>query len=131
MEFAYDDLIGVPFVDGGRDAKKGLDCWGLVKETFRRQGYEVPDYNISAVEAADIAGTMKKQEDDWIHLDEPCVGCLVLLRLTPGLWANHVGIYVGDGRFLHAYLPTGVCIDRLRRWQSRIVGYYSPGGGWH
>lgn len=131
MDFAYDDLIGIPFVDGGRDPKKGLDCWGLVKEAFRRQGYEVPDYNISAAEAADIAGTMKKQEDDWIHLDEPHVGCLVLLRLTPGLWANHVGIYIGDGRFLHAYLPTGVCIDRLRRWQSRIVGYYSPGGGWH
>ena len=39
MEFAYDDLIGVPFVDGGRD-KNGLDCWGLVKEAFRRQGCE-------------------------------------------------------------------------------------------
>lgn len=131
MDFAYDDLIGIPFVDGGRDPESGLDCWGLVKEAFRRQGCEVPDYHISAIEAADIAGTMKRQEDDWIRLDEPRVGCLVLLRLTPGLWANHVGIYVGDGRFLHAYLPTGVCVDRLRRWRSRIVGYYSPGGGWH
>ena len=131
MDFVYDDLIGIPFVDGGRDAKSGLDCWGLVKEAFRRQGCEVPDYHISAIEAADIAGTMKRQEDDWIRLDGPRVGCLVLLRLTPWLWANHVGIYVGDGRFLHAYLPTGVCVDRLRRWQSRIVGYYSPGGGWH
>lgn len=131
MDFAYDDLIGIPFVDGGRDPESGLDCWGLVKEAFRRQGCEVPDYHISAIEAADIAGTMKRQEDDWIRLDGPRVGCLVLLRLTPGLWANHVGIYVGDGRFLHAYLPTGVCVDRLQRWQSRIVGYYSPGGGWH
>ena len=131
MEFAYDDLIGVPFVDGGRDAKSGLDCWGLVKESFRRQGCEVPDYHISAIEAADIAGEMKQQEDDWIHLDKPRVGCLVLLRLTPGLWANHVGICIGNGRFLHAYLPTGVCIDRLRRWQSRVVGYYTPRGGWH
>lgn len=129
MEFAYDDLIGVPFVDGGRD-KSGMDCWGLVKEAFRRQGCEVPDYHISAVEAADIAGTMKRQEDDWVRLDGPHVGCLVLLRLTPGCWANHVGICLGDGKFLHAYVATGVCIDRLRRWQSRIVGYYSPGGDW-
>ena len=131
MEFLSDDLIGIPFVEGGRDQKKGLACWGLVTVAFRRQASEVRDSNLSAAEAADIAGTMKKQEDDWIHLDEPRVGCLVLLRLTPGLWANHVGIYIGNGRFLHAYLPTGVCIDRLRRWQSRIVGYYSPGGGWH
>lgn len=131
MEFAYDDLIGVPFVDGGRDAKSGLDCWGLVKEAFRRQGCEVPDYHISATEAADIAGEMKQQEDEWTRLDKPRVGCLVLLRLTPGLWANHVGICIDNGRFLHAYLPTGVCIDRLRRWQSRIVGYYTPRGEWH
>lgn len=131
MEFAYDDLIGVPFVDGGRNAKSGLDCWGLVKEAFRRQGCEVPDYHISAIEAADIAGEMKQQEDEWTRLDGPRVGCLVLLRLTPGLWANHVGICIGNGRFLHAYLPTGVCIDRLRRWQSRVVGYYTPRGGWH
>lgn len=131
MEFAYDDLIGVPFVDGGRDPKSGLDCWGLVKEAFRRQGCDVPDYHIPAIEAEGIAGKMKQQEDEWERFDGPHVGCLVLLRLTPGLWANHVGIYVGEGKFLHAYLPTGVCIDRLRRWQSRVVGYYTPRGGWH
>lgn len=131
MDFAYDDLIGIPFVDGGRDPRSGLDCWGLVKEAFRRQGCEVPDYHISAIEATDIAEEMKQQEDEWERLDGPRVGCLVLLRLTPGLWANHVGICIGNGRFLHAYLPTGVCIDRLRRWQSRVVGYYTPRGGWH
>lgn len=130
MDFPYDDLIGIPFVDGGRD-RNGLDCWGLVKEAFRRQGCHVPDYRIAAKRAADISREMKNQEDDWIYLKEPAVGCLVLLRLTAGCWANHVGIYLGEGKFLHAYLATGVCIDRLSRWRSRIVGFYSPGGKWH
>lgn len=131
MDFIYDDLIGVPFVDGGRDVKTGLDCWGLCLEAFRRQGVAVKDYHIAAIDAAKIAEEMKEEEPSWIKLDAPAVGCLVLIRLTAGLWANHVGIYVGGGKFLHEYSPTGSCIDRLRRWQSRIVGYYRPGGDWH
>lgn len=125
MEFYYDDLIGIPFVDGGRD-EKGLDCWGLVRIAFKRQGIEVKDYHIAAVNAQNIASTMAEQENEWQKLKEPEIGCLVLLRLTPGCWANHVGIYLGDGKFLHAYLSTGVCIDRLRHWQARIVGFYKP-----
>ena len=31
----YDDLIGAPFIDGGRDKETGLDCWGLAREMFR------------------------------------------------------------------------------------------------
>lgn len=125
MKFAYDDLIGIPFVDGGRD-KSGLDCWGLVRIAFARQGIHVDDYDIAAVKAQDIAKTMAAQENSWQKLGAPEIGCLVLLRLTPGLWANHVGVYIGDGKFLHAYLATGVCIDRLRHWQARIVGFYKP-----
>ena len=83
----------------------------------------MPDYNISAAEAADIAGTMKKQEDDWIHLDEPRVGCLVLLRLTPGLWANHVGIYIGDGKYIHSPAPgQSVCIQSYSAYPFTSAG---------
>lgn len=123
--FKYDDLIGIPFVDGGRD-EKGLDCWGLVRLAFARQGILVEDYDIAAVKAETIAEKMKEQEAHWQKLDAPEIGCLVLLRLTPGCWANHVGIYVGNGKFIHAYLATGVCIDRLKHWQARIVGFYTP-----
>jgi len=42
--FNYDDLIGIPFVDGGRDIT-GLDCWGLALELFKRQGYIIHDYS--------------------------------------------------------------------------------------
>lgn len=37
-------LIGVPFLDGGRDPGEGLDCWGVVLEFYRRRfGVNVPD----------------------------------------------------------------------------------------
>lgn len=131
VDFPYEDLVGSPFVDGGRDAKGGLDCWGLCLEAFKRQGTVVKDYHIAAVNAAEIADEMQKEEPSWVKLEEPVVGCLVVIKLTPGCWANHAGIYVGGGRFLHAYSPTGACIDRLKRWKSRIVGFYRPGGEWH
>lgn len=34
----YTDLVGVPFINQGRNPQKGLDCYGLVKEVFRRYG---------------------------------------------------------------------------------------------
>ena len=42
------DLIGGRFVNGGRSVAKGLDCWGLVMEVFRRYGVELPDFTVDA-----------------------------------------------------------------------------------
>ena len=36
MSIRLDDLIGLPFIDGGRDPAVGFDCWGLSTEVFRR-----------------------------------------------------------------------------------------------
>lgn len=124
----YEDLIGVPFVDGGRD-KSGMDCWGLAREMFRRQGIDIPDYHVSAVSAVSVALKMGVDVAYWQKLAQPVLGCLVLIRLSPDVWANHVGIYIGDGKFIHAYSATGVSIGRLRRWRSRIVGFYVPKKG--
>ncbi len=122
----YADLIGVPFMDGGRD-KDGMDCWGLVRECFRRQGIAVRDYSISAMEEVKISEQMEKERPLWEKLHEPRDGCLVLMRTDSSLWANHAGIYIGDGKFIHAYPSAGVCISAIKRWKSHIVGYYYPG----
>lgn len=123
--FEYSDLIGVPFVDGGRDAS-GLDCWGLAKECFFRQGIIVQDYDISAMATIAIDHELKANENVWRKIEEPVVGCLVLINASCNGFANHVGIYVGDHKFLHAYAHTGVCLSTIKRWQSHIKGYYLP-----
>lgn len=122
----YLDLIGTPFVDGGRD-KKGLDCWGLAKELYHRRGIDLPDFNISAMATDRITGELLANKPLWRKLQEPELYCIVVIRLICHGWADHVGIYLGNNKFIHAYRATGVVIDRLSRWRSRIIGYYVPG----
>ena len=42
------DLIGKPFVSGGRDVEIGMDCWGLVMEIYMRYGVRLPDFKVDA-----------------------------------------------------------------------------------
>jgi cell wall-associated NlpC family hydrolase len=126
-QFMYSDLIGIPFVDGGRD-KNGMDCWGLAKECFKRQGIMVKDYDISAMATAKIDCELQVHETIWQKLPAPTLGCLVLINVSCQGFANHVGVYVGNTKFIHAYANTGVCLSSIKRWHSHIKGYYLPPG---
>ncbi|MCM0760660.1 C40 family peptidase [Sporomusa sphaeroides DSM 2875] len=123
----FEDLLGLPFVDGGRGPDK-YDCWGLACEVYRRHGIELPDYRISAYDTRKIGQQITNSLPDYIEVKYPLpVPCLMAIRVN-GSYASHVGVYVGNGQFIHAYQPTGVVIDRIKRWQSSIVGFYVPGG---
>lgn len=50
----YDDLLAVPYLEGGRDAH-GMDCYGLVIECCKRAGTPIKDLsNIGHVEAGEL-----------------------------------------------------------------------------
>jgi cell wall-associated NlpC family hydrolase len=123
-----DDLIGKPFIDGGR-GPGGYDCYGLVMEVFRRHGTTVPEQNISCMDTPKIAAEIEQQRPRWIRLGTPIEPAVVAIRLSPGI-VNHVGVYIGLGMFVHAYRNAGgVCVDRTTDpiWRRRIEGFYVPG----
>ena len=120
------DLVGIPFENGGRTLR-GFDCWGLVMEVYRRRGIKLKDYPIDAMSTARIAQELKLNEGNWIKVETPEEGDLVVMHLCCAQWANHVGVYIGNGRFVHAYAGGGVCIERIARWKGRIAGFYRPG----
>src|SRR5262249_8485812 len=83
-------MLGKPYRFGGDDPKSGFDCSGLVFYSYERLGIKVPR---TAGDQRRAAEHVKKSNL------EP--GDLVFFRSSKGK-VDHVGIYAGDGRFIHA-----------------------------
>jgi len=103
---------------GGRDPKTGFDCSGFVRYVFRHTaGTELPVDSASQYRAG-LAVSRADLE----------VGDLVFFK-TRGKRVSHVGIYLGEGRFIHSP-STGkrVSISRLdeKYWSRRYVGAKRP-----
>ncbi|MBE2210103.1 MAG: C40 family peptidase [Xanthomonadaceae bacterium] len=107
-------LVGTPYVWGGNTPESGFDCSGLVNYVFRDMlDLRLPrtSRELSALSAppVDVSGL--------------ATGDLVFF--ANGGQVTHVGIYVGDGRFVHAPRTGGVVrLERLdgRYWQERYAG---------
>jgi cell wall-associated NlpC family hydrolase len=125
-------LIGIPFVQNGRDPAKGLDCWGLCREVFRRYGIDVPDFQMACYDAFQIHDAVESERPFWIRLDEPEDGCLVLFALdafAPDI-IQHLGVYVGEGKILHTLEKRGSSLIRLndRFFGKKMRGFYRWNG---
>jgi cell wall-associated NlpC family hydrolase len=97
------DLIGTGYRFGGKNPEAGLDCSGMVSYIFNRAaGLALTG------SAADIA--RKGRQIDKRDLR---AGDLVFFN-TLNRPFSHVGIYIGDGRFVHAPSSNGkVHISRM------------------
>ena len=113
LEAQHEDWKGVPYRYGGLSPRGG-DCSGFVYLTFlSRLGMEVPRTTTELL-----------QSGEKVKRDEIQVGDLVFFRTGPG--NRHVGIYMGNGDFLHASSSQGVMTSSLsnpywhrRYWQAR------------
>jgi len=106
--------LGSDYRYGGESPRTGFDCSGLVAHVFEQAwGVHLPH----SAEAQSEAGMP-------VSLTELKPGDLVFYN-TQHRPFSHVGIYVGDGRFVHAP-KTGarVRFERLRSryWLSRFDG---------
>jgi cell wall-associated NlpC family hydrolase len=126
------DLIGAPFIDGGR-GPEGYDCWGLVCEVFRREGIILRDYrefSLSCHDSEGFSGIFSDEAGRWTRREPPDIPipAVVTIRFNHPVFVNHVGVYVGDGKFLHTRDKTGACIERIDapHWRNRIEGFYTP-----
>ncbi|MCL1962429.1 MAG: C40 family peptidase [Desulfovibrionaceae bacterium] len=106
--------LGVPYRWGGTSAETGFDCSGFVRAMFQQTTGQVLPRR-----AADQAMAGAKIDKREI---EP--GDLVFFN-TRRRGYSHVGIYIGEGRFIHSP-RTGlhVVIENMniRYWQSRFNG---------
>jgi cell wall-associated NlpC family hydrolase len=107
-------LLGVPYKRGGTSEEKGFDCSGFVRYMYEKSvGLVLPR---RAEEQAKVT--------EEISRSELKPGDLVFFNTLKRTF-SHVGIYVGDGKFIHAPRPgKAVRVDDMREayWQQRFNG---------
>ncbi|WP_231362281.1 MULTISPECIES: C40 family peptidase [unclassified Thioalkalivibrio] len=107
--------LDTPYRYGGTDAN-GLDCSALVQRAYREAGQDVPRTTGEQASAA-----VKRDGD-------PSPGDVVFFAIN-GNQIDHVGVYVGEGRFVHAPSSRGqVRIEELDNpyWapRTRFAGHF-------
>lgn len=81
---------GVPYVWGG-SSPSGFDCSGFIYYVYKQAGYS----NIIRTSAADY-------EARSYYVSTPKAGDLVFFKNTYKQGISHLGIYIGNGQFVHA-----------------------------
>lgn len=118
------DLVGVPFEYGGR-GPLSYDCYGLVKECWRRvHGIELPDFHSPADQGTQAAVGAVQLQGGW-EPDDRGPGVMAAIRV--GRLVSHCGFLIDDDTMIHAWDRSGgVSIVRLDAdWLRRIEGFYS------
>ena len=82
---------GTPYKWGGISPESGFDCSGLTKVVYQLNGLDLP----------------RTSRQQWstgkpIRRKELAQGDLVFFATSGGRRVSHVGIYTGEGKFLHA-----------------------------
>ncbi len=98
-------LVGTPYRYGGNTPDAGFDCSGLIGYVYRHRVGTAPPRTVAQLSGwgQSIANAELRSGD--------------LVVFGPGRTPTHAGIYVGEGRFVHA--PSSGGTVRLDHLQSR------------
>jgi len=107
-------LVGTPYRYGGNTPEGGFDCSGLVDYVFR---------DVAGIALPRSADEMSRIDAPEVRREELASGDLVFFREHRRV--THVGIYVGENRFVHAPNEGGtVRLDQLDApyWREHYGG---------
>lgn len=108
--------IGTPYSWGGDDAAEGFDCSGLVLFVYRE---------IAGLELPRTARQQRTQGDTVPNKQQLKPGDLVFFATRGRGATSHVGIYIGQNKFVHApRRGAKVRVDEMKNpyWSKRYVG---------
>ena len=110
-------LVGTPYRYGGNTPESGFDCSGLIGYVYRNRVGTPPPRTVA-------------QLNRWGYpIDGSALRVGDLVVFGNGPQPNHAGIYVGEGRFVHAPSTGGtVLLDHLqsRHWARQNAAFRRP-----
>jgi len=113
---AAHELLGTPYIYGGNNPARGLDCSSLMQFIHK---------NALGVTIPRTAAEQRKRSKTISYSDlQP--GDMLFFKIDRR--NNHVGIYIGDGKFIHASSSNRrAVIDSMNRpyWKKRFVKFGS------
>jgi peptidoglycan DL-endopeptidase CwlO len=104
---------GTPYTNGGSDPGTGFDCSGFTQYVFAQFGIALPREVAEQYRTGTPVALGQLQPGDLVFFHTVSAG------------ASHVGIALGDDRFVHAPSSRGVVrVERLSStyWSRRLVG---------
>lgn len=126
----YVKYLGIPWMNGGRDEKEGLDCWGFVRYYYENEkGVILPKYEgVSSTEIPkdDCSGFIVNSFTYTLfdEVDDPSPDDICMFNV--GGHPLHVGIVIDDKKMIHASRITGVVIEdyRSQKWSKRLSSFH-------
>lgn len=107
-------FLGVPYKRGGASASTGFDCSGFVRTIYEQTaGLVLPRSAVQQAAAAEKIDRQDLQPGDLVFFN------------TMRRAYSHVGIYIGNGEFVHAPKPGAkVRVESmsLKYWSRRFDG---------
>jgi cell wall-associated NlpC family hydrolase len=88
-------LLGIPYVWGGTDPDRGLDCSGFVQYVYKQMGVNLPRISAAQARAGKRIGLGQLQVGDLVGWDNS----------SRNNGADHIAIYIGNGQIIEAPRP--------------------------
>lgn len=108
--------LGTPYVWGGTDPAKGMDCSGLVQRVYKDLGYDLPRVSYEqATKGTAVASLAQAKPGDILAFGSP---------------VHHVAIYIGDGKMIEEPHTGSECrisdVYETPTHIRRIIGSEAP-----
>lgn len=123
------ELLMMKYEKDGRGPDK-VDCYGLLVHYYKQFGVSLPDYSTQKDWGDNEEIILRDYSIFFRKLsagEKPETGDMMILRNTEGE-LGHLGLYLGDQRFIHAYEKIGTKIDSLamKPWKDNVYGFFRP-----
>ena len=120
IEIESKSYIGIPYVWGGSTPEEGFDCSGFVRWVYKKSLNKL-------IPRTTLEHSREFKNIIKYNIDNSNKGDLIYFKTIPNREISHVGIYLDQGKFIHAPNEREkVRIDELKGyWLENYVGYAS------